>query len=387
MHQSDLHRPSNARMAHNEKLVKQKKALDVALLCSKLEAYRREQDVIRSRREKRHAVQNGSFVPRTASKQITAFATQVATSQEAPAIKRRHQSVPFREAPKQILSRPQTDAQLDAPHRVNVTSIIGNQVVSKGEKQEKRDSSGPLAKEMMAAGKTNDSPSPTRRPRSTAPVKERSQSVRRASSRSDKNHSDWETASGDDGERPRSKERKVKEYRPGDAAKRRSDIFECTFPRPTGRDGALGFSNFHDLRIGRLEHDKQIPSILEEWESKPATMSAPRPRLASHDRPNWCQQSQNGSIHSAHEPPRHAIHIFPQTRQKPPIDAARKARAHPRPQSTMGLENRAASFMQVPAEPPDVMEGHLVADAVKIIKKQEKVQKRRSMLSLGLFKK
>ncbi|KAK4507081.1 hypothetical protein PRZ48_000815 [Zasmidium cellare] len=110
------------------KATKQKqKPLDTALLCSRLEEHQREQEASRLRREKRNAVRNGSYVPRSAAKSFAATATpimrDVTNLPKGPGAKRRS-------APPNFIAEPlTTDGRICIPARQRYAALnfgIGN---------------------------------------------------------------------------------------------------------------------------------------------------------------------------------------------------------------------------------------------------------------------
>ncbi|KAF2173080.1 hypothetical protein M409DRAFT_17028 [Zasmidium cellare ATCC 36951] len=120
------------------KATKQKqRPLDTALLCNRLEEHQREQEAARLRREKRNAVRNGSYVPRSAAKSFAATATpmrDVTNLPKGPGAKRRS-------APPNFIAEPLTvDGRICIPARQRYAALnfgIGNSdVVGMSEDEE-----------------------------------------------------------------------------------------------------------------------------------------------------------------------------------------------------------------------------------------------------------
>lgn len=172
-------------------------------------------------------------------------------------------------------------------------------------------------------------------------------------------------------------ERGRQRYRPGDAAKRRTMVDPPLYPvhwpiEQTLAKSDLRPASFHAITESRLSRfleeevslDAPIPEVDE------SLLVNPRPTLVPHDRPNWSQQSQDGDDF------RHTLNsIFPRP--------ARKAAQTIRHSSIL------APFAEPKAPSPKKYTGpqneHMIADAVKIIQKQEKTKRRESVI--GFFKK
>lgn len=189
-------------------------------------------------------------------------------------------------------------------------------------------------------------------------------------------------------------------YRPGDAARRRRSMFEMSYPS----DDITTHSDFHlqrrtsnpaaaaalqdDVSLLNSNHSldrvkqstlppqqqqqQQVEEKEKEKESSRTWMMMsssssncmPRPKLVPNDRPDWIQRSEEKENGHVSQQSHHGLHLFART----------KADDSP------GAQEREGSVPET---------GHLVADAVKVIKRQEKARekshRRRSVL--GFFKK
>ncbi|PPJ56112.1 hypothetical protein CBER1_02110 [Cercospora berteroae] len=355
---------------------KQNTGLDVELLCSKLEAYKREQDIVQIRRGKRDALRSGRFMPKVAAKQFTATATPL----RQDSVRDKHTS-PRRESTSEPVTR---SGPLEHDRRYTamsfgvhdnraIAAIVEERMGGKGLEIRSRNA---RSKDLSAEqhGPTDNLPSAPRKTKSVTaqplrhsliqktelwskPLIPRRQSSRNIGAQSD------QTAL-DPNERDASEPIETKEsctgiYRPGDAAKRR------TMPE----DNKTIFSHDHftndtlqdTLLYHSLDHySKHALPVLEE--SERSSQDIQRPKLLPHDRPDWCQRSQNESSS-------HLLHIFSRSQKKG--DDAYAGKRH------SDLPVRGLS--EAP-ERPVVENGHLIADAVKIIKDQERLRKRQSVV-------
>ncbi|PIB00960.1 hypothetical protein CB0940_01612 [Cercospora beticola] len=352
---------------------KQNTGLDVELLCSKLEAYKREQDIVQIRRGKRDALRSGRFMPKVAAKQFTATATPL----RQDSVRDKHTS-PRRESTSEPVTR---RGPLDQDRRYTamsfgvhdnraIAAIVEERMGGKGMEIRRRDET------------SRDLSVKQHEPVGSAPRKTKSVTAqplrhsliqrtelwskplipRRHSSRNIGAQSDQSVL--DPNERDASEPIETKEsctgiYRPGDAAKRR------TMPE----DNKTIFSHDHftndtlqdTLLYHSLDHYSKPPlPVLEE--SERGSQDIQRPKLLPHDRPDWCQRSQNESSS-------HLLHIFSRSQKKG--DDAYAGKRH--------SELPVRGLSEAPKRPV-VENGHLIADAVKIIKDQERLRKRQSVV-------
>lgn len=274
-------------------------SLDTALLSRKLEAYKREQDMARIRRDRRNDTnaRKVQFVPKFAAKQFVATATPASAK---PTNRNDHV------ASIQPIAEPVAH---DGSSRLMEKSHV-------------------YAAMCVGLNKPDGVP--------TTIIPEAKPSGSRALGKRDSI------------------------YRPGDAAKRRS-MFEMSYP-----SDITTHSDFHlqrrtsnpALQDVHLSHslDRVKKSALPQLEesSRTSVSSIPRPKLMPNDRPDWIQRSENGDASQSH----HGLHLFARTKGD-----------HPAAQE-------GGSALET---------GHLVADAVKVIKRQEKSHRRKSVLEF--FKK
>lgn len=172
-------------------------------------------------------------------------------------------------------------------------------------------------------------------------------------------------------------ERGRQRYRPGDAAKRRTMADPAPHPihwpnEQTSAKRELRPASFHAITESRLsrflEEEVSLDAAIPEVDE--SLLVNPRPTLVPHDRPNWSQQSQDGDDF------RYTLNsFFPRP--------ARKA------VQTIRHSSILAPFAEPKAPSPKKYTGpqneHMIADAVKIIQKQEKAKRRESVI--GFFKK
>lgn len=368
---------------------KQEEVLDTSLLCSKLEEIKREQDAHRFRREKRDAVRNGFYVPRSAAKQSEATATP-AMADHRPPTTRKHFAKHLQPIHEPMTSDECICISPERLHRVSyITAEEESHVVlpehSKGDhEQEKRDSMNPLSSDTTPPDDSVCRMTPNSRPIAVVMPERRSSSAHLGTS-SDSIERIPEEEDQAPEERGRSRQpRPVNptpgQYQPGDAAKRRSmvEIF------PNGRSAVpipddltiepphrpTSFYAIQDLRQARSILDNEVHTDLEGLsEDEPDSTQPRRPQLQTHKRPDWTQQSQTGTEM------RHTLHVFPSRR--PATEGGEKDR---RPKSTLAPIAPARS--RTPQGNPTG--DHMIADAVKIIQRQEKLKRRQSVI--GFFK-
>lgn len=100
--------------------------LDAALLCNKLEDHQREQEAARLRREKRDAVRNGTYVPRSAAKSFAATSTPMGNFTNLP----KGPTSKRRSAPPHFIAEPLTiDGRICIPLKQRYAALnfgIGN---------------------------------------------------------------------------------------------------------------------------------------------------------------------------------------------------------------------------------------------------------------------
>lgn len=162
------------------------------------------------------------------------------------------------------------------------------------------------------------------------------------------------------------------QYRPGDAAKRRSAMEPTVVKRSNvelrARPASSALAEV-GTRISRFledesRRDSSIPELDECAEPKQ------RPKLAPHDRPNWCQESQADLSHT--------VKLLS---LKDILKESRVERLRPKRSGldftriVPGVESHQQTE-QLPAAEGD----HLIADAVNIIRQQEKRRRRRSVM-------
>jgi hypothetical protein len=183
----------------------------------------------------------------------------------------------------------------------------------------------------------------------------------------------------------------MKGYKPGDAAKRnatkRASVMFLdsqfvavnygsqttyehleTFPEAVTDDQLENVTEANDIPAYRAQRDRepQLPYDLPAEEDLP--IGTTRPKILQSDRPNWAQQSQCGD-----EMRPHLLQVPLLHRRKD--DAATKRPALPR---------RRSSAPDVSSASP-APESVLISTAVKLIKKEERKQRRQSVLDF--FKK
>ncbi|KAM3415625.1 hypothetical protein BST61_g9146 [Cercospora zeina] len=355
---------------------KQNARLDVDLLCSKLEAYKKEQDIVLVRRGKRDALRSNRFMPQVAAKQFTATATPL----RHDSARYKHTS-PQRESASEPVTR---SGPLEQDHGYRamsfavhdnraIAAIVEEKMRGKGRELRRLVSS---SRDLSAAQHepTNDLSSATRTTKAVTSQSLRHSLIPRTELWSKpllpRRHSSKNLGAQSEHSSRKPHERQVdaKEpchgvYRPGDAAKRR---FDCEDGRKENNSTILSHDHFtthalqETLLYHSLEHYAKPPlPVLEE--SARSSQCLQRPELLPSDRPDWCQRSQNGNS------PR-LFHIF--SRSQKTDDDAYPGRKH-NDLPVRGLN-----------EVPDrhlVENGHLIADAVKIIKDQEKLRKRQSV--------
>ncbi|KAF7186895.1 hypothetical protein HII31_11855 [Pseudocercospora fuligena] len=378
-------------LGQSEACAKQKKhkgTLDTSLLCSKLEEFKREQDAHRLRKEKRNAVRNGYYVPRSAATQFA----NTATPMESKSAKRRSYGQHL-----QPIHEPQHTAETLRRGSL-VTAYHESQKNDGSDEQEKRDSmftGEDKPKEDHLVRKSNP------RPRGNRPIaviipERRSSSTQQESSPDSIVKVVVEKSEEEEPERGRSR------YTPGDAAKRRQSMIEIfpqgrnntAFPIPDTHTTEpphrpISFYAIQDLRAARSILDNEVhephdesrnnsvthqhkPRYFPEDSSRNNSVTHQhRPKLAldPHDRPNWSQKSESGDGMR-----HHTLNFFSSSRQRPVTQGGR-TKDRPRQDSDHALPRRQGS---IPSE------GHLIADAVKIIQRQERLKKRQSVM--GFFK-
>lgn len=167
------------------------------------------------------------------------------------------------------------------------------------------------------------------------------------------------------------------QYRPGDAAKRRSVMGTVSIHKPAdNRPISFHAFQFQDARLSKFRETELHEGAISEAEEIDPTA---RPPLVAHDRPDWCQSSQNG------DDMRRTLHFHLPSLPKMLPEKKDKS-------SRKGSAVEANGMAPVPPpqaqEMPRKLSGpqheHLIADAVAIIK-QEKRNSRRGSL-FGLFK-
>ncbi|KXS97558.1 hypothetical protein AC578_9779 [Pseudocercospora eumusae] len=363
-------KPVKTGLGQSEACAKQnehKDTLDTSLLCSKLEEIKREQDAHRLRKEKRNAVRNGHYVPRSAATQFAATATPM----ESKSAKRRSYGQhlqPIHEP--EHTAEPLCRASLATAHHES-------QKEDASDAQEKRDS--------MLTAVEKDRPKedhPVRKskpiPKAHGPIAviipERSSSSSQQESSPDSIVKVIIETDEESEERGRSRSR----YTPGDAAKRRQSMLglfphrrnhtALLIPDPTlatePPHRPISFYAIQDLRAARSLLDNELhephdepdthhsssrnPSVTHQQQYKPKLAAA----LDSHhyNRPNWSQKSESG------DGLRH-LNFFSSS------SSSRSQRA----------KNKSRRDSGVPR-------GHLVADAVRIIQRQERLRKRQSVM-------
>ncbi|KAF2210959.1 hypothetical protein CERZMDRAFT_99130 [Cercospora zeae-maydis SCOH1-5] len=361
---------------------KQSARLDVELLCSKLEAYKREQDFVLIRRGKRDALRSGRFMPQVAAKQFTATATPL----QQDSTRKKH-IPPRRESASEPITR---SGPLEQDHCYTAMSfggrdnhataaVVEEKMGGTGKEFRRRGSkSKDLCAEQHEA--TNDLLPATRTTRAVTSQSLRHSLIPRAELWSrpllPRRHSSKNLGAQSDHSTRKLNERQVNQhvdakepcygvYRPGDAARRRS---LCEDARTENNRTIVSHDHFttHALQDTLLYHSlepyaKTPLPVLEE--SARTSQSLQRPELLPSDRPDWCQRSQNGNS------PR-LLHIF--SRSQKAADDAYVGRKH--------IEIPVRGLSEVP-DRPVVENGHLIADAVKIIKDQERLRKRHSVVA------
>lgn len=383
-------------LGQSEAFVKQNKhkdTLDTSLLCSKLEEFKREQDAHRLRKEKRNAVRNGYYVPRSAATQFTATATPM----DSNPVKRRSYGQHL-----QPIHEPQHTAE--TLRRGSLTTAHNDsQKEDASEEQEKRDS--------MFTGEDKDRPKEDHPVRKSKPMPRGHRPIaviipeRRSSSTQQESSPDSivkVVIDKEKEEKEEPEERGRSRYTPGDAAKRRQSMIEIfpqgrnntAFPIPDTHTTEpphrpISFYAIQDLRAARSILDNEVhdeetsrnnsvtqhqhkPKHHPEDTSRGNSVTQQRPKLAlddPHNRPNWSQNSESGDGMRHHT----ALHFL----RRPVTEGGGRTKDKPaaRQGSDHALPRRQGS---IPSE------GHLIADAVKIIQRQERLKKRQSVM--GFFK-
>lgn len=388
--------------------------LDAALLCSKLNLHKKEQDALRRSREKRESFRNGQYVPRSAAKSFAVTTTTTYDEVTPHSRRRKHISEPL-----PMIAEPfAVDGKVRAPHRqapvlteepdmleleeeeaagfrlseekfdlaaaLAAISPLGFKHPSASERHDskrnsgrsqKHDSMDPAATETHARDfhslVTPDLPElqplpempslpdlqPLAHLRNLQPTPPR----RRSSARSE------DSDSADRGRAP---------YRPGDAAKRRSLI--DTVPR-SQQDRSTSSNYYTETRTSRfLEEEVVLNARIPEVDTPPVVE---RRVLTANDRPGWSQrpETDDGVRHTFN------LHVFSHTEKK-----------SQRSQSALLESSMLAQFAEPkkaeqPRRPEETkvyrgpQNDHLIADAVRIIQREKIVKRRASVLDF--FKK
>ncbi|EME49898.1 hypothetical protein DOTSEDRAFT_50071 [Dothistroma septosporum NZE10] len=407
--------------------------LDAALLCSKLNLHKREQDALRRSREKRELFRNGQYVPKNAAKSFTAT-TRAMHHEMTPPFRRRKQ-IP---GPLPMIAEPvegkalrcqkqQHHAILDSAPVTRSTELAlrGTSIRNAAglteeptmiELEEGEPEAARISRERfdLTAALAEIEPHPFAAERhdstrnSARSQKHDSIDPPAADSRAPDFHSlvtpdqpelqplakmpslpDLQSLPGLEPTPPRRRSSAGSEeldsagrgragYRPGDAAKRRSIIDPLSRAQ---RDRSTSSSHHCGTRMSRSVEEEEaavLNSTIPEVDT-PAVVQ--RPQLTSNDRPDWSQRSETG------DEARHAfnLHVFSHTEKK-----------SQRPQGALLENSMVAQFAQPkPAEQPrrpsetKIYRGpqndHLIADAVKIIQRAKKVKRRASVMEF--FKK
>lgn len=163
-------------------------------------------------------------------------------------------------------------------------------------------------------------------------------------------------------------------YKPGDAAKRnalRRQSRQVSLP-PQCKRGSQGreyYLEFRDQIKDLPGHDSGMCSDSEESTGQPQRQSIGtlRPKIVPTDRPDWSQQSECGD-----DEVRHTVSIPLRRKDKTSSDRdeARKAQ-----QSSNAVQRPLQERIRQKSAP-----GHLVSDAVQLIKKEEKAARRQSIV-------
>lgn len=356
---------------------KQNTSLDVELLCSKLEAYKREQDIVLIRRGKRDALRSGRFMPKVAAKQFTATATplrQDSTRDKHTSLRRESTSEPVTRSGPLEQDRRCKAMSFGVHDNRAIAAIVEERMGGKGMEIRRQDATS----RDMSAEQYEPVGSAPRKTKAGATQPSRHSLIHRTELWSKplipRRHSSRNIGAQSEQSALNANERDVNEpteakesctgiYRPGDAAKRRSICEDGIKDTKT----ILSHDHFTNniledtLLYHSLDHYSKHPlPILEE--SERSSQSLQRPKLLPHDRPDWCQRSQNGSSS-------HLLHIFSRTQKKADDAYAGKAQSD---LPVRGLNETPERLV--------VENGHLIADAVKIIKDQERLRKRQSVV-------
>ncbi|KXT14650.1 hypothetical protein AC579_3662 [Pseudocercospora musae] len=387
-------KPAKMGLDQSEACAKQEKhkdTLDISLLCSKLEEFKREQDAHRLRKEKRNAVRNGYYVPRSAATHFAATATPMGSK---PAKRRSHGKH------LQPIHEPEHTAETFGRGSL-ATAHDESQRDDDSDEQEKRDSMFTRAEKDRPK---EDHPARKSRimPRGSRPIAVIIPERRSSSTQQESSPDSIVKVAVEREEEV--EERGRSRYRPGDAAKRRQSVME-NFPQ--GRNNTaipipdhyttepphrpISFYAIQDLRAARSILDNEVHEPLEESRNNSVTHQYEpkyhpqdsrktnsvthqhRPKLAldPRDRPNWSQKSESGDGMR-----HHPLSFFSSGRQRPVTEETYSQRAKDR--------TRQGSDHAVPRRQGSILEGHLIADAVKIIQRQERLKKRQSVM--GFFK-
>ncbi|KAI5370806.1 hypothetical protein Slin15195_G016790 [Septoria linicola] len=373
-----------ARESDVDVLARQNKTLDIATLCSKLEAYKREQDVVRVRKEKRDALRTGRVIPKAAARPLNA----TTPSPREDLSRRSHRSAPL--AP---IAEPIVHSLTAEPEPVyaamnyvvkgqdGIATLVAETKVSRPREASKRDSMSPTSEGRASNRRSAGQDSPLGSRQATAPVTSiphrptghldvRPRVPQRSSSQPEvkqPEHRPQHEANRIRTGSAEAKELDTSLYRPGDAARRRSmlELFPkdsaIVTPAEYGRRTSI-----HALQELHLSQYNNATLPVVEESDQNLSDNRQRPKLAPHDRHDWCQSSQNGDTPK---------HFFPRMQKKGDDAGAARGRSNMLPESMFGETEPAAKAQK----------GHLIADAVKIIKDQEKLQKRKSVI--GFFKK
>lgn len=444
-----------------------KDGFDPALLCSKLEAHKREQDAARARREKRDAVKTGRFVPRSAAKSFAVTTSMPMREVPKPSKNRRHQpegtiistdreacfpaeklytSVQDTENSKvatkaagpsdptsEALDEKRLDSSIPWPKseildESPVTTLRSSRATKSLDQETQtlaeRRGSPKVAELLLSVDKkpeyarkpetqvvidldnwdkaeaekrhsepseARDSMEVERKRVSASSKKSKHDSMSPATSdheqgaRSQNHRESAPRRSSDGAPRARhsakppstSPDRNRLQYRPGDAAKRRSVMGTMSAHKPAdNRPISFHAFQFEDTRLSKFrETELQEGAISEAEEIDPKA----RPPLVAHDRPDWCQSSQNG------DDMRRTLHFhLPSLPKMLPEKKDKSSRKG----SAVEANGMAPAPPHQAQEMPRKLSGpqheHLIADAVAIIKHQKRDSRRGSLF--GLFK-
>jgi len=331
---------------------RQSLAVDPMLLSKKLEAL--EQASNPARRARRHSTGKAVFVPRTAAQQFSATTTPM-----DDAVKRSKSTKAKRLSHVPIAEEPHSTA--DGKPVMNTKTMMAALNIGMSESE--------------AAAATSE------------PLKRISSSSREREKRSSQDRRDSVPDAGVQRSTSRA-------YRPGDAAKRNAakrssmngdfkfvaikhgsqTVYERVDNPHKAATGPDLFANeLEQVPEYRAARDREVEmpyDLPQPDDNEEQPLGTQRPKILPHDRPHWAQQSQCGDDMRSH-----LLHI-PLHRNRDKADAPA--------QKQLGVK-RPETLRRHSSAPSQKQEGTMINEAVTLIKKGERKQRRQSVMSF--FKK